>query len=229
MARPPGLSRERIVDAAVAVADQGGLNAVSMRNVAEELNVKAMSLYHHVANKDDLLDELADWIFTQIDAPITTQPWRPEMVRRAEAARNVFYAHSWALTLVESRRHAGPALLAHHDAVIGCLVANGFSITLAAHAFSAIDAYVRGFVLTELSLPFNAGESAQEFTEGLAVPYDQYPNLELMFTSLVADQDYDYANEFPYGLDLILDQLEVRLTLDASIPPGRQQHRDQLP
>ncbi|MEE1622398.1 TetR/AcrR family transcriptional regulator [Zafaria sp. J156] len=154
-AREP-LSRERVVEAAVAVADRGGLAAASMRGVAAELGVEAMSLYHHVAGKDALLDALVDWVFARIELPGERDPWRPAMAARAASARSVLAAHPWALGLIESRRVPGPALLAHHNAVLGNLRANGFPVRLAAHAFSALDSYVYGFVLTELNLPFDA-------------------------------------------------------------------------
>ena len=158
----PALSRDRIVDAAATVADSRGLTGVSMRNVGKELGVEAMSLYHHISGKDDLLDGLADWVFTGIELPALDQPWRPAMSERAASSRGRLSAHPWALGLIESRRNPGPALLRHHDTVLGCLRRNGFSVELAAHAFSAIDAYVYGFVLTELNLPMESGEGADE-------------------------------------------------------------------
>ncbi|HMS37630.1 MAG TPA: TetR/AcrR family transcriptional regulator, partial [Arachnia sp.] len=153
------LSGPRIVEAAVAVADRGGLTAVSMRNVGRELGVEAMSLYHHLTGKAALVDALADWVFAQIELPAEGEPWRAGMVRRAGSARRVLASHPWALVLIESRSTPGPALMRHHDAVIGCLRAGGFPVLLASHAFSVIDAYVYGFVLTEQNLPFDsAGE-----------------------------------------------------------------------
>ena len=136
-----------------------------MRSVGRELDVEAMSLYHHVASKDALLDGLADWVFERIDTPSASGPWRSEMERRAHSARTVLAAHPWGLGLIESRRSPGPATLRHHDAVLGCLRASGFTVALAAHAFSVLDAYVYGFVLTEVNLPFQPGESAEDFVE----------------------------------------------------------------
>ena len=140
-----------------------GSVGVSMRSVGRELEVEAMSLYHHVASKDALLDGLADWVFERIDTPSASGAWRTEMERRAHSARTVLAAHPWGLGLIESRRSPGPATLHHHDAVIGCLRAAGFTVALAAHAFSVLDAYVYGFVLTEVNLPFQPGESAEDF------------------------------------------------------------------
>jgi AcrR family transcriptional regulator len=211
MSARPALTRDRIVEAAVTVADRGGLGAVSMRSVGREVGAEAMSLYHHLRGKEELLDALADWAFSRIRLPRPDQPWRVAMRTRAASARAVLFAHPWALGLLESRRHPGPALLHHHDAVIGCLRDAGFPVRLAAHAYSVLDAYVYGFVLTELNLPMEAGEDAQEFAEGLALTAEDYPHLVEMMTEQVAGGTYDYADEFDYGLDLVLDGLEERL------------------
>ena len=213
MSRRPPLTHERVVAAAVAVADRGGLGAVSMRHVARELGVEAMSLYHHVANKDALLDALADWAFTEVELPAPGTPWRDAMADRAASARTVLAAHPWALGMIESRRNPGPALLHHHDSVLGLLREGGFSVALAAHAYSVIDAYVFGFVLTETNLPFEAGKSAEAFvqeTVGLMSP-DEHPYLAEMAAELVVGGSYDFADEFGYGLELVLDSLEARL------------------
>jgi AcrR family transcriptional regulator len=213
MTRRPALNQDRIIEAAVRVADRGGGSQVSMRNVGKELGVEAMSLYHHLAGKDALIDALADWIFTQIQEPEPADPGRPAMVARAASARRTLAQHPWALGLIESRRSPGPALLRHHDAVLGCLRSNGFSIVLASHAFSALDAYVYGFVVTELNLPITAGESVAEFVEEIRdmLPADTYPHLVEMITDQVVGKDYAYSGEFEFGLDLILDSLERHL------------------
>lgn len=213
------LTRARIVAAAVHVADEGGLAQVTMRNVAKELGVEAMSLYHHLDGKSALLDLLADWIYTRIELPDPERPWRRAMHDRAASARDALTAHSWALGLIESRRSPGPHLLTHHDAVLGSLRTQGFPVALAAHAFSAIDAYVYGFVLTEVTLPFDAGESAEQFVEGLrdVLDVDEYPHLVEMITEQVTGKDYAYGDEFDFGLELILDGLEQHL--DAGTPP----------
>ncbi|HNP56850.1 MAG TPA: TetR/AcrR family transcriptional regulator [Gordonia sp. (in: high G+C Gram-positive bacteria)] len=203
------LTREKVVDAAVAVADAGGLSAVSMRNVGRELGVEAMSLYHHVADKSALLDAMVDWIFTRIELPAPDDGWRDGMVRRADSARAVLAAHPWALGLVDSRRTPGPALLTHHNAVLGCLRRNGFTVELASHAFSAIDSYVYGFVLTEMNLPFSDGadELVGEFTD--ALPVADYPYLAELAETVVTES-YRFADEYSYGLDLVLDSIAVR-------------------
>lgn len=211
MVRRPALSVDRIVEAAVAVADRGGLSAVSMRHVGAQLGVEAMSLYHHIRGKEALLDMLADWIFAQISLPEPEQPWQPAMVMRAESARAVLSAHSWALGLTESRSNPGPALLRHHDTILGCLRHNGFPVPLATSAFSAIDSYVHGFVLTELTVPIETAQDTEQFVEALQLSAHQYPNLAALITEQVVGARYTYGDEFAFGLDLILDALEVRL------------------
>lgn len=210
MARRPKLDLDRIVEASVTVADRGGLAEVSMRHVGAELGVEAMSLYHHVAGKEALLDALADWYFTQIELPVVGAPWRAAMVGRAVSARDVLTEHPWALGLVESRRTPMPALLRHHDAVLGCLRGDGFTVALAAHAFSAIDAYVYGFVLTELNLPMEVGEDTEAFVAQLeaSIALDDYPHLLEMITEQVKGRGYAYGDEFLFGLDLVLDSVD---------------------
>ena len=213
MPHRPALSHDRVVAAAVRVADRGGVAGVSMRNVGKELGVEAMSLYHHVAGKEALLDALADWVFSRIELPGPDEPWRRAMAERAASARDTLSRHPWSLTLVESRRSPGPALLRHHDSVLANLRRNGFPVVLASHAFSAIDAYVYGFVLTELNLPLDAGESTEQFVDEVKdlIPPKQYPYLVEMFTEQVVGGSYRYADEFAFGLDLVLDSLERHL------------------
>lgn len=206
------LSKERIVAAAASVADRGGIAGVSMRSVAAELGVEAMSLYHHVANKNALLDALADWAFEQISAPEIDAPWRPEMVSRARSARSVLVQHPWALGMIEARPRPGTPLLRHFDRVLGCLANAGFSAALATHLFSALDAYIYGFALTESTLPFTPAEGAENaFAEEVAPSPDEYPHLARMLGELMSSGTYSFADEFDYGLDLLLDGFEQRL------------------
>ncbi|MFD6054653.1 TetR/AcrR family transcriptional regulator C-terminal domain-containing protein [Agromyces sp. NPDC060279] len=221
-ARTP-LTRERIVAAAMAVGDAGGLSAISMRTVARELGVEAMSLYHHVDGKDAMLDAIAEEIFSRFPLAELGAPWRAALTERAHGARTVLAAHPWALVLLESRVNPGPTVLRQHDRVLGVLRTNGFDVPLAGHAFSVVDAYVYGFVLSESNLPFTAeakagggaaagiGSAAEQFAAGLALPADEYPYLTEFMAVMMAGHDYDYGDEFGYGLDLVLDQLEVRL------------------
>ena len=204
------LSRRRILDAAVALADRGGVRSLSMRKLAHELGVEAMSLYHYVANKDDLLDGMVDLVFGEIELPTGEADWKTAMRRRAVSARAALRRHPWAIGLMDSRTSPGPATLRHHDAVIGSLREGGFSIELAAHAFSALDSYIYGFALSETSLPFDTAEDSAEVAQMILkqLPADQYPHLTELTIGHVLQPGYDYADEFEFGLDLILDGLE---------------------
>ena len=133
------------------------------------------------------------------------------MEERARSARAVLAAHPWGLGLLESRRSPGPATLGHHDAVLGCLRSAGFSVALAAHAFSVLDAYTYGFVLTEVNLPFEPGESADDFVADLGAVLADHPHLAEMVAEQVVGRDYAYGDEFDFGLALVLDGLEQRV------------------
>jgi AcrR family transcriptional regulator len=203
------LSRGRVVEAAAAIADRDGLAVVSMRTVGRELGVEAMSLYHHVANKDALLDSLAEWVFAQLEPPPVGAPWRAALSERARSQRAVLSKHPWGLGLMESRQGAGPVLLQHHDAVLGCLFDNGFGTRLAGHAFSLLDAYVHGFVLTEVNLPFDEPGGADEIIAEM--PLAAFPHLTRFAMERVAGHDYSYGEEFEVGLEMVLDAIAARL------------------
>ena len=200
------LSRDRVLRAAVTFADEKGIGTLSMRKLGGTLGVEAMSLYNHVANKDELLDGMVDIVFSEIDISSGDTDWKPVMRHRAISARDVLARHHWAIGLMESRTSPGPATLRHHDAVLGCLRGAGFSIELTAHAYSVLDSYIYGFAMQEASLPFDTAEVAQEIAEHL--PVDEYPHLAELAAEHVLKPDYDYGNEFEIGLDLILDGLE---------------------
>ncbi|WP_445395435.1 TetR/AcrR family transcriptional regulator [Streptomyces sp. LE64] len=208
-ARAP-LSRERVIRAAVAVADEKGSAALTMRAVAAPLGVEAMSLYHHVSGREDLLDGMVDAVFAEIDLPSPGADWREAMHRRAHSARAALRRHPWAVSLLDSRAHPGPATLRHHDAVIGALRGGGFSVAMTAHAFSLIDSYVYGFVMQELSLPFGDAAELDEVAGAILreMPADAYPHLAELAAAHVLVPGYDYAeDEFAFGLALILDAL----------------------
>ncbi len=211
MAQRPPLSRERIVEAAATVADRDGLEKVSMRTVGKQLGVEAMSLYHHITGKDQLLDDLVDLVFAQIESARPQQDWREALTGRASSMRDVLGAHPWSLRLVDARRSPGLSQLGHQDAILGCLFGNGFTAALATHAVSATDSYVYGFVLTEQNLPFAPGESTEDLVESMELPLGEYPNLARMVKELVVGRDFRYADEFGFGLQLILDGLAAHL------------------
>jgi AcrR family transcriptional regulator len=204
------LDRDRLLRAAMAIADAEGNSALTIRSLAKELGVKPMAIYHHVANKDEILDGITDMVFGEIDLPATETDWKTAMRGRAISARRVLARHSWAIPLMESRTNPGPETLRQHDAVIGSLRRAGFSIEMTAHAFSLIDSYIYGFALQEsVSLPFDK-ETAPEVAESILAksPTDRFPHLTELATEHILQPDYDYGNEFEYGLDLILDGLE---------------------
>jgi AcrR family transcriptional regulator len=207
------LTRERVLAAAVALADRGGIESLSMRKLAQELGVEAMSLYHHVANKDDILDGLVDVVFGEIDLPTGEDGWRAAMRQRAISAREALRRHPWATGLMESRPTPGAANLRHHDAVLGVLRGAGFSVQLAAHAYSLLDSYIYGFALQEASLPFHTPEEAAEVAQAIMAefPAADYPHLTEIAVDHVLQPGYDYGNEYLFGLDLILDGLERAL------------------
>jgi AcrR family transcriptional regulator len=204
--RRAALTRERILRAAISLADQDGIESLSMRKLGHELGVEAMSLYNHVQNKVDMLDGMVDVVFSEIDLPADGMDWRSAMRQRAISARQALLRHPWAIGLMESRATPGPATLRHHDAVLGSLRKAGFSVDLTAHAYSILDGYIYGFTLTELTLPFNSegvAEVAGSIMEGFRP--GEYPYLAEMALDRAMKPGYNYSDEFEYGLDLILD------------------------
>lgn len=209
-ARRVPLNRDQVLRAAVALADEGGIEALSMRKLGQVLGVEAMSLYNHVAGKSDLLDGMIDVVFGEIGLPADGTGWKSAMRQRAISVREALGRHRWAIGLMESRRSPGPATLRHHDAVLGCLRAAGFSVELTAHAYALLDSYIYGFALQEASLPFGTAEETAQVAQEIAGQFaaDQYPYLTEMAIEHVLQPGYGYGNEFEIGLDLILDALE---------------------
>jgi AcrR family transcriptional regulator len=203
------LNRERVVIAAMDLADQVGLDALSMRKLGQELGVEAMALYHHFTSKEDLVDAMVDAVFAEVGVPAGGSDWKTAMHDRALALRDGLARHRWAIGLMESRRHPGPAGLGHHDAVIGSLRAGGFDMAGVAHAYSVLDSYIYGFALTKMNLPFETAEEVADVAQTMLSPFaaGDYPNLEAFITEHAMRPDYDYGDEFEYGLDLILDGL----------------------
>jgi AcrR family transcriptional regulator len=205
------LSRKRVLRAAIAHADKFGLDELSMRKLADVLRVAPMALYRHIENKEDLTDAMIDVVFTEIELPARDGVWRIAMRQRAISVRDALERHRWAIGLMESRLHPGPANLRHHDAVLGNLRAAGFSVEQAAHAYSLLDSFIYGFALTKMNLPFENGRGdIPDIAEGMLEPFpaNTYPNLVEFITEHAMKPGYDYGDEFEYGLDLILDGLE---------------------
>ena len=204
------LSRERVVRAAIEQADAGGLEALSMRTLAEKLEVAPMALYRHVADKDDLIGAMVDAVFAEIGVPAAGGDWKTAIRRWAVSVRETLSRHRWAIGLMESRRSPGPANLRHHDAVIGRLRAAGFSLAMTAHALSLLNSYIYGFALTAMNLPFETTAEVAEVAQHLLqrVPVNEYPNLVEFITEHAMKPGYDHEGQFEYGLDVILDGLE---------------------
>jgi AcrR family transcriptional regulator len=213
-----GLTRDRVIDMAVTMADAGGLETVTMRRLGTELGVEAMSLYKHVANKAALLDGMIDRVHSEIALPVPGMPWRQAMQRRARSVREVLARHPWANGRMASSTSPGPATLRHHDAVIGTLREAGFSLVLVAHAFSALDAYIYGFALVEASLPVEEPAQTAEVARAMTrrSPLDDYPHLAEFSAEHIMRPGYDYGKEFPFGLDVLLDGLERHRTDDLT-------------
>jgi AcrR family transcriptional regulator len=208
---PVPLSRERVLLAALRLADAEGLEALSMRNLAQELGVKAMSLYNHVKNKDDLIDGIVDIVVGEIEVPDFKLDWKTAMRRRAISAHEVLLRHPWVTMPIVSRINVGPAMLRYVDATLGCLHEAGFSLEMADHIWNAMDSHIYGFTLQELKFPVEAENYSEATKEELPlIPAEQYPYMNYL-THEVIERRYDGLHNFEFGLDLILNGLETLL------------------
>ncbi|MFH5207659.1 TetR/AcrR family transcriptional regulator [Antrihabitans sp. NCIMB 15449] len=211
------LTRDDVLRTATALADAAGLDSLTMRKLGTELGVEAMSLYHHVANKDDLLDGMIDRVYSEIELPTAEDDWRSAMRRRAVSTREVLGRHPWATALLDSRSTPGPATLRYHDATLGKLRREGFSIPLSAHALSVLDSYTCGFALQEHALPFDTEEETVELAQQIMGRFaaGDYPHLAELTVEHVLQPGYAYGDEFAFGLELILDGLENRRSTET--------------
>jgi AcrR family transcriptional regulator len=213
------LSRDRILQAAIDVADREGLHALTMRRLGAELGVEAMAVYKHVSSKDDILDGMVELVVSRIEGPGDGPDWRDAMRRRAMSARDVLTRHSWAIGLLESRRSMGPNQLRYVDAILGSLRSAGFSIDEAAHAFSLLDSYVYGHIVQEMSM---SGTSEPTEPPGPAPESEtfstEYPHLAEMAAHALGGT-FSFDGEFTHGLDVILSALE----------PGEAKHESEEP
>ncbi len=202
------MTRERVLQAAIHLADEAGIEAVSMRKLAQQLGVEAMSLYNHVANKDDVLDGMADLVVAQIELPEPGGDWKKAIRKRAHSAHEVLLRHPWASMLIVSRLNIGPAMLRYVNATLGCLREAGFSYQLADRAWNAIDSHIYGFTLQELNFPLERSDYASAARGFLPMlPAEQYPYMREL-TQLVADGAHQGVHQFEFGLELLLDGLE---------------------
>ena len=209
------LNRDRVLRAAVELADRGGLESLTMRKLADELGAGAMSLYHYVPNKDELITGMVDVVFGEIELPRIGGDWKAAMRERARSTREVLKRHRWAVGLMESRAMPGPASFRVHDTVLGYLREGGFSVELTIQAYSVLDAYIYGFALQEKAVPFEDAEGAaavaQEQTRELERELAaEFPYLAEVVAGHVAEVGYDFGEAFEYGLELLLEALEAR-------------------
>ena len=206
------LSKERVLDAAVALADAQGVEALSMRKIAQELGVVPMALYKHVANKDELLDGMVDVVVGEIDPPAGGTDWKTAMRRRVLSARGALLRHPWASRVMESRTSPTPAVLAYMDSMIGMFRAGGFTIDLTHHAMHVMGSRLLGFSqeLFDETADVGPGMDAETLRE-LAGTFPHITELVVAIThdqASVVGQGCDDQFEFEFALDLILDGLE---------------------
>jgi AcrR family transcriptional regulator len=206
------LSRERVLDAAIALADRDGFELLTMRRLANTLGVEAMSLYNHVASKEDLLDGMVDLVFAEIEPPSTDGDWKTAMRKRAISTREALGRHRWAIGVMEGRTNHGPANMGLHDAVLGCLRGAGFSMEMTVHAYSIQDAYIYGFALQERDMSSETADDfaveAQRQMHEYQALLSNYPHAADVVGGHIAKVGYDYTTEFLFGLDLILESLD---------------------
>jgi Tetracyclin repressor-like, C-terminal domain/Bacterial regulatory proteins, tetR family len=202
------LSRELVLRTALRLADEGGIESLSMRKIAQELSVQAMSLYNHVENKDDIIDGIVDMVVSEIEVPDLGVDWKTAMRRRSISAHTVLLRHPWSTMPLVSRVNVGVAMLRYVDATLGCLREAGFSFRMADYAWNAIDSHIYGFTLQELNFPFEKADYGKAAQQGLAlIPADKYPYLNQL-THQVINGNYDGIHDFEFGLELILNGLE---------------------
>ena len=202
------LSRERVLQAGIQLADKDGIEALSMRKLAQQLSVKAMSLYNHVANKDDLIDGMVDIVVSKMEIPALVADWKTAMRQRALSAYRVLLDHPWATMVIVSRVNVGPAMLCYINATLGCLVEAGFSFEMADHIWNAIDSHIYGFTLQKLNFPFEEAEYADAANQYVAMlPVEKYPYLNQL-THDVMEGRYNGIHDFEFGLDLLLSSLD---------------------
>jgi AcrR family transcriptional regulator len=206
------LNRQRVLDAAIALADQGGFDSLTMRRLASAVGVEAMSLYNHVASKEDLLDGMVDLVFAEIEPPSSDGDWKTAMRKRAISTREALGRHRWAIGLMEGRTNHGPANMRLHNAVLGCLRGAGFSMEMTVHAYSMQDAYIYGFALQERDM---SSETADDFAAEAQRQMHEYqtllsdfPHAAEVLGGHIAKVGYDYTTEFLFGLDLMLESLD---------------------
>lgn len=203
------LNLERTLQVALVIADDDGLEAVTMRRLARELGVEAASLYHHISGKNQILDGLVEAVAAEIERPKPSTDWRAAISERAHHTRAGLRRHPWAVSLMASRTSPGPATLGLLETGIRCFREDGFSVLQAAHAISVVDSYVHGFVLQEVNLPFRDESELAAMTAAImeTFPVSEFPYLFEMTVEHVLKPGYVYGKEFDSGLKVVLDGL----------------------
>jgi AcrR family transcriptional regulator len=206
------LTAERVIAGAVALADEIGIDAFTIRKLADAIDVKPMTIYHHVPNKEAIIDGMVDYVFGEIDLPPSDLDWRSAVLVRSRSMRYVLAKHPWASPLVESRTSPGAATLQHHESVLGCFRSAGFSLEATGHAYAVLDAFLYGFALQEATLPATGGEEMAQLAAQIAhqMSPDEFPHLAEFTSEYVLQPGYDFGNEFEFGLNLILDGLQPK-------------------
>lgn len=204
------LNRERVLEAAIELADEVGIDSLTIRKLAAQLDVGTMTIYHHVPSKDEIIDGMVEIVFSEIEQPPSEEDWKSAIRQRCVSAREVLNRHPWAAPLMESRTTPGPENMSHHDAVIGCLRQGGLSLQMAAHAYAILDSFIYGFAFEEAILPSGGGEGFTEIAEQIAAhfPAEEYPHLAELTFEHVLRPGYDFGDSFEFGLDLIIDGLD---------------------
>ncbi len=207
------LNLARTLQVALALADDEGIEAVTMRRLARELGVEAASLYHHVDGKNQILDGLVDLVAAEIEQPGPSTGWREQISQRAHDTRTGLRRHPWAVSLMASRTSPGPATLRLLETSIRCFREGGFSVVQAAHAVSTVDSYVHGFVMQEVNLPFRNESELAAMTGSImeSFPASEFPYLFEMTVEHVLQPGYDYSREFDSGLELVLNGVAALL------------------
>ena len=204
------LSRERVLSAALELADEGGIESLSMRRLGQRLGVEAMSLYNHVANKDDLLDGMVEAVTEEIEVPSGEGDWKAEIRRTAISSHEVFLRHRWACSLMMRRPNGSTPRMRWMEALLRTLREAGFSADMTHHAYHALDSHITGFTLWQVNMPFETKEELVDLAESFLreIPADEYPYVIEHAEQHLAPSSPDGATEFEFGLDLILDGLE---------------------
>ncbi|MFV0524676.1 MAG: TetR/AcrR family transcriptional regulator [Acidimicrobiales bacterium] len=219
-ARRPRLSRDRVVEGAIELADGIGASSLTIRKLATHLGVKPMAIYNYVASKEEILDAMVDAVFGEFTSPPEDRPWREAIGIRCHSARAVLARHPWATPLLDSRTSPGPETVRHHNAVLGCFRRAGFSLPLTAHAYALIDSHLFGFALQEAALPALGGDEMVALAGELMAAFDGLPHLRELTVDHVLQPGYDFRDEFAFGLDLILDGLERSRDAERAHPEG---------